>query len=226
MKIAIIGTGAAGGYFGGRLAKAGNEVHFLARGKQLAALQEKGLRVKSIKGDFHLPQVIASNQIEEIGPADLIFIGVKSWQVKDMAAALKPLLKETTSIIPLQNGIKAYEELAEVLGPRYVLGGSCRIISKLIAPGHIHHFSVDPIIHFGEWDHSNSDRIHQIAQVIANAEIKANPSQEIQEEIWKKFIIICSSGLLAVSKASYGQIMEVPESRQLLRELIEEIHTV
>jgi len=224
MKIAILGSGGAGGYFGARLAKAGHEVHFLARGAHLAALKNQGIQIKSINGDFSLPEVYATDKIEEIGPVDLMLMGVKSWQLKALAEQAKILLKENTSAIPLQNGVMAYEELQEVFGGNHALGGTCRIISKITTPGHIHHFSVDPLIHFGEWDNADSKRIHEIAKVLREAGIRANPCQDIQVEIWKKFIIICTSALLAVGKASYGQIMEQPESRQLLREMIEEIH--
>ncbi|MEM8888346.1 MAG: 2-dehydropantoate 2-reductase [Bacteroidota bacterium] len=226
MKIAILGSGGAGGYFGARLAKAGHEVHFLARGAHLAALQRSGIQINSINGDFSLSEVHATDKIEEIGPVDLMFMGVKSWQLKGLAEQAKVLLKEDTSVIPLQNGVMAYEELQEVYGGKHVLGGTCRIISKITAPGHIHHFSVDPLIHFGEWDNKDSKRIHEIAEILRDAGIRANPCQDIQVEIWKKFIIICTSALLAVGKASYGQIMEQPESRQLLREMIEEIHAL
>ncbi|MEL6250366.1 MAG: 2-dehydropantoate 2-reductase [Bacteroidota bacterium] len=226
MKIAILGSGGAGGYFGARLAKAGHEVHFLARGAHLTALKTSGIQVKSINGDFSLPKVKATDQIEEMGKVDLILMGVKSWQLKTLAQKAIPLLKPETSVIPLQNGVMAYEELQEVLGGKHTLGGTCRIISKITEPGHIHHFSVDPLIHFGEWDNTDSDRIHKIASLLREAGIQANPCQDIQIEIWKKFIIICTSALLAVGRASYGQIMEQAESRQLIRELIEEIHAL
>lgn len=226
MKIAILGSGGAGGYFGARLAKAGHEVHFLARGAHLSALKHQGIQIKSINGDFSLPKVYATDKIKEIGPVDLMLMGVKSWQLKALAEQAKALLKKDTAVIPLQNGVMAYEELQEVFGGKHALGGTCRIISKITEPGHIHHFSVDPLIHFGEWDNSDSKRIHEIADILRDAGIRANPCQDIQVEIWKKFIIICTSALLAVGKASYGQIMEQVESRQLLREMIEEIHAL
>lgn len=226
MKIAILGSGGAGGYFGARLAKAGHEVHFLARGAHLTALQNHGIHIKSINGDFSLAKVDATDKIEEIGKVDLMLMGVKSWQLKALAEQAIPLLKPDTSVIPLQNGVMAYEELKEVFGEKHVLGGTCRIISKITKAGHIHHFSVDPLIHFGEWDNSDSKRIHEIAELLRAADIRANPCQDIQAEIWKKFIIICTSALLAVGKVSYGQIMEQVESRQLLREMIEEIHAL
>lgn len=224
MKIAIIGSGAIGGYFGAKMHKAGYKVSFLARGAQLKVMQEKGLKVRSILGDFSVHPLISTDKIEEIGKVDLIFMTVKSAQLKALAKQLLPLLHAESVVIPLQNGVMAYEELTEYLAPQHILGGTCRIFSKVTEPGNIQHFAVEPIIHFGEWDNRPSDRIKDIAKVLENSGIRANPSLEIQTEIWKKFIIICTSALLAVSRSSYGELMEIPETRELIREVLEEIH--
>lgn len=224
MKIAIIGTGGVGGYFGGKLAQAGFEVSFLARGKHLETLQKQGLTVKSISGDFHLPAVKASDDIQQLGKVDLVLLGLKAWQVKDLAKDLKSILHKNSVILPLQNGVLAFEELAQFIPKEQILGGLCRIISKIEAPGVIHHLGVTPTIVFGEMGTATSPRVEQIKTIFDQAGIKSKISTDIQADLWKKFIAICVSGLLAVSNTTYGELRELPETRQMMLDLLDEIH--
>lgn len=225
-KIAVIGSGAVGGYFGGKLAQAGFKVHFLARGQHLAAMQTQGLTIKSVMGDFHIANPLVHDSIDSIGPSDLILLGVKSWQISEIAKQLKPLLKNDTAIIPLQNGIMATDELIEVLGDRYILGGLCRIFSKVEAPGVINHFAYSPSISFGELNRSQSERTETIRQILQSAGIKAFVSDDIQAELWRKFLFICSSGLLAVTRCNYGTIRSIPQTRTMLEKLFTEIYSL
>ncbi len=224
MKIAIIGTGGVGGYFGGKLAKAGNDVTFLARGEHLKAIQENGLTIKSIQGDFRVNPVKATDNIKAIGPADLVVIAVKAWQVRDVGKEPSSLLKSDTMILPLQNGISAADELSELINPRQIIGGLCRIISKIKSPGVVSHFGMDPEIVFGELDHSLSERVSMVKTVFDDAGIQSHISTDIQADLWKKFIAICVSGLLAVSKTTYGELRELNETRLLMLELLNEIY--
>jgi len=227
MKIAIIGAGGVGGYFGGRLAKADFDVTFLAREKQLKALQQKGLMVKSILGDIHLPKVDATNKISEIGPSDLVVLALKAWQVKEILDDLKTIIHPTTILLPLQNGVVTANELAEVIDKKHIVGGLCRIISKIEAPGVIHHFGVtSPKITFGELDNSISERLRTIKSIFDKAGIESEISPDIEAELWKKFLMICVSGLLAVTKTTYGELREIKETRQLMIELFTEIYTL
>ncbi|HUV88331.1 MAG TPA: 2-dehydropantoate 2-reductase N-terminal domain-containing protein, partial [Anaerolineae bacterium] len=136
MRIAVFGTGAVGGYFGGRLAQAGEEVVFLARGEQLRALRDRGLRVTSLKGDFVVQPVHATGDPSQVGVVDVILVGVKAWQVPEAAQAMRPLLGPETVVLPLQNGVEAPSQLAAVLGAGHVLGGLCRIVALVVEPGH------------------------------------------------------------------------------------------
>lgn len=224
MNIAIIGTGGVGGYFGGKLAQAGHNVTFIARGKHLEAMQNKGLEVKSILGDFRVDKVTATDNMAELENINLVLVAVKAWQVKDVAKAIKPALAEKASVIPLQNGILAMEELQEVLGKGPVVAGLCRIISKIEAPGVINHLSYPPTIVLGEEDNSRTQRVEEIKEVLETAGIKAIIADDIQKEIWKKFIAICVSGLLAVTRATYGEVREIPETRKMMQELFNEIY--
>ena len=223
MKIAVIGAGGVGGYFGGKLAKAGYDVTFLARGEHLRAIQQNGLNIKSIQGDFKVDSVKATDTIETIGLADFIIIAVKAWQIKDTAKDLKYIVHRDTIILPLQNGVSATDELKKHIMQVNIIGGLCRIISKIESPGVINHFGIEPTILFGEIDNSTTERIHKIKAIFDNAGINAKISDDIIVDLWKKFIPICVSGLLAVTKTTYGELRELNETRQLMIELLNEI---
>ncbi len=224
MKIAIIGTGGIGGYFGGKLAKAGYDVTFLARGKQLEALKERGLTVKSLQGDFHVEHVNATDKNSDIGNCDLVMLCLKAWQVKEIAGDLKSILHENSIILPLQNGVQTADELQTVIDSKHIIGGLCRIISKIESPGVINHFGINPIIVFGELNNSITDRVNKIKEVFDKAGINAKVTDDIQSELWKKFIGICVSGLLAITKTNYGELRELPETRQMMIDLLTEIY--
>ncbi len=226
MKIAIIGTGAVGGYFGGKMVQAGYDVSFLARGEHLIALQKNGLIVKSIKEDFKISKISATNNIKEIGKVDLIILGVKAWQISEVANDLQALIKDETAILPLQNGVLASEELGESINKKHILGGLCRIISMIEAPGVINHIGVEPTIVFGELNHQQTERLTKIKDIFDKSGIESKISEDIQSDLWKKFIAICVSGLLAVSKTTYGELREVKETRQLMIDLLTEIYTL
>jgi 2-dehydropantoate 2-reductase len=226
MKIAIIGTGGVGGYFGGKLANAGYNVGFLARGEHLQALQTNGLTVKSVLGDFHINNVRASNTISNLGKSDLIILGVKAWQILEVRHDLKSILHDETAIIPLQNGVLAAEELAEVITRKHILGGMCRIMTKVESPGVILHSEVTPTIVFGELNRSISERTSRIKDAFDRAEINSRISEDIDADIWKKFISICVSGLLAVTKTTYGELRELKETRQMMIDLLNEVYAL
>lgn len=226
MKIAIIGTGAVGGYFGGKMVQAGYDVSFLARGENLIALQKNGLIVKSIKGDFKISKIKATNNIKEIGKVDLIILGVKAWQISEVANDLNAIMKDETTILPLQNGVLAIEELNKNINKKHILGGLCRIISMMEAPGIINHIGVEPTIEFGEVDNKQTEQLTKIKEIFDKSGIKSKISEDIQSDLWKKFIAICVSGLLAVSKTTYGELREIKETRQMMIDLLTEIYTL
>lgn len=224
MKIAIIGTGGVGGYFGGKLANAGFDVTFLARGEHFRMMKNEGLKVKSINGDFIINPVKITDQIQEIQKADLIIIGVKAWQVREIAVQLPELLRSDSVVLPLQNGVLAIEELMEQVPGNNIIGGLCRILSKIEKPGIINHFGVEPTVLFGELNNARTKRVQQIKEAFDKAGVKAIIAKDIHAEIWKKFIAICVSGLLAVTNSTYGQLRECKETRQLMIELLQEIY--
>jgi len=226
MQIAIIGTGGVGGYFGGKLANAGNKVTFLARGEHLKALQTNGLILKTLNDTVHIKPVKATDTIKNVGKTDIIILGVKAWQVKDIAKELSDIMHDETVIIPLQNGVLAADELSEFIDKKHIMGGLCRIMSKIEAPGIINHFAINPTIVFGELDNKKTERVQKIKSLFDSAGFAGKIADDIHAELWKKFISICVSGLLAVSRSTYGQIREVKETRALMHELLTEIHTL
>src|SRR5258706_8369262 len=135
VKVAIWGWGGVGGYFGARLAAAGNEVHFIARGKHLAAMREQGLKVKSALGDAHIKPVHATDNPAEIGPVDIVTFAVKLWDTEGAAEQLRPLIAKGGHVIPFQNGVESIERLARILGAERVMGGSAYIGTRIGPPG-------------------------------------------------------------------------------------------
>lgn len=226
MKFAIVGTGGVGGYFGGKLAAAGYDVTFIARGAHLKAIQKKGLTVKSINGDFVVSPAKATDSISEVGVVDVVFVCLKAWQVAAVAAELKPLVGADTVVIPLQNGVMATDELRKALGTDHAVRGLCRIFSKKEDDGVINHFGIEPTIIFGEDSNLLTPRILKIKEALEKADVKVIIPKDIEAEAWKKFLFICSSGLLAVMRSPYGVVREIPQTRQMLYDLFVEIYQV
>lgn len=228
MKIAIFGTGAVGGYFGGRLAQAGNDVTFIARGKHLLAIQSDGLRIKSINGDFTVKPAKATDKPGSVGIVDLILCCVKSWQVKKICDELKPMVGADTIILPIQNGIEAHITLADVFGEKRVLPGLCKMISLVEAPGIIAHLGIAPYLTFGELDGTMSPRVKKLVQLFTGVEgMTVNGSTTIVKDLWLKFMIIAAwSGLGAITRSPVGVFRQVEETREMLRQSMQEVVAV
>lgn len=227
MRIAVFGAGAVGGYFGGRLAQAGEEVIFIARGEHLQAMRRQGLQVESILGDFHLYPVQATDDPAQVGPVDVVLVGVKAWQVPEAARAMRPLVGPESFVVPLQNGVEAPDQLAAVLGPEHVLGGLCKIFSARVGPGRIRHAGAEPYIAFGELDNRPSERAERLRQAFLRAGVKAEVPPDIQAAMWEKFLFIASlGGVGAVTRAPVGVLRSLPQTRQMLLQAMEEIVAV
>ena len=228
MRIAIFGTGAVGGYFGGRLAQAGEDMVFIARGEHLKALRAHGLRVDSIKGDFVVQPVDATDDPTRVGLVDVILVGVKAWQVPETAQAMRPMVGPQTFVLPLQNGVEAPSQLAEVLGQEHVLGGLCGLISFIVEPGHICHAGADPFIRFSELDNRPSERVERLRQAFDRASgLTVEIPPDIHVAMWQKFMFITGwSGVGAVTRAPLGVFRSQPGTRQLLEQTIREIYNV
>lgn len=226
MNIVVIGAGGVGGYFGGKLAKSGLDITFIARGKTLEAIKTNGLQVKSINGNFVVhPKV--TNNINDIKNPDLIILGVKSWQIIDIAKQLKPVINNNTMVLPLQNGADNAEKLLSVLDNQNVLAGFCKIVSKVDAPGIINHFAYDPEIVFGEYNNQKTERLHILKAVFDEAEINNTIPEDIHLDIWKKFLFIVTiSGIGAITRSVFGVMREDDDVRQIMYQTANEIVAV
>lgn len=225
MRMAIFGTGGVGGYFGGRLAQAGEDVIFIARGEHLRAIQTSGLRVDSLNGDFVINPAKATNDVTEIGPVDLIIVGVKAWQVPDAARAMKLLVGPNTTVLPLQNGVDAVPQLTAELGSEVVIGGLCKIVSFVVAPGHIRHAGFSPSIVIGELDNQRTDRIVEIEKTLNHAGVETTIAADIHVALWMKFLFIASfSGVGAIANAPAGTLRSDPELRAQMLQAMKEIY--
>jgi len=226
MNIVVFGAGGVGGYFGGKLAQAGNDVTFIARGKHLQAIKNNGLQVKSIQGDFKIhPKV--TDDVASIKHPDLVILGVKSWQVEDVAVQLKPIIGEKTMVLPLQNGADNADKLREVLPHKNVLAGLCKIVSRVESPGIIDHFAFDPEIVFGEYDNEKSKRVQNVSALFDKAGIKNKVSDDIHLDIWKKFLFIATvSGIGALTRVEFGVMRNDEHIRQIMYQTANEIVAV
>jgi len=227
MRITIFGTGGVGGYFGGRLARAGEEVTFVARGEHLRAIQADGLRVDSTEGDFVIYPAKATDDVNEVGETDLVIVGVKAWQVPEAARAIKPVVGPNTTVLPLQNGVEAVSQLIDELGRDNVIGGLCRIVSYVVGPGRIRHAGFTPSVIIGEIDNRRTERITRIEEVFERAGVEITVAPDIQVALWTKFLFIASfSGVAAMANAPAGVVRSDPKWRAQIVKAMEEIYAL
>lgn len=227
LKIGVMGAGAIGGYFGARLAQAGHEVHLIARGEHLRAIQERGLKVMSTRGNLHV-SVRATADPREVGAVDLLLFTVKTYDVEAAAAAIAPMVGSQTIILPLQNGVDTPDYLAQHYGAERVLGGTCKIEATIAEPGVIHHPSQLASITFGELAGGLSPRVEQLHQVFTaagGAEVEASP--DIRRALWEKLIFLATmSALTTVTGEPIGPVREHPPTRELMVKMVREIWSV
>jgi 2-dehydropantoate 2-reductase len=224
MTIAVIGAGAVGGYFGGRLAVSGQDVTFLVRGKTLEALRVGPLRVESVGGDFEV-DVSATDDPAEVGAVDAVLVAVKAWQVPEAAAAIQRIPGGKSVVVPLQNGMDAPAQLAAVLGPGRVAGGLCRIAAKANGPGQIDHFWAEPSVAFGELEPlGNAEVLAQLRDAFVAAGVRCDIPRDIALAMWEKFLFITPWGSLgAVTQLPVGPLRTAPDSRARLVQALREV---
>jgi len=232
MLLAVVGAGALGGIVGGRLQNAGHSVSFVARGATLAALRTDGLRIDSIDGDLVLPHVVATDDPATIGAVDVVLVCVKSTQVAGIAPTLLPLIGPATAVIPLQNGVESSAMLARVLGNEHVMDGLARVITELVAPAHILHTAVTPIIEFGPRRVMPATalartQIAPFAEAMRAAGMHAVLPEDMEQAVWEKFLFIEPFGTVgAATRVPIGVMRSVAETRALLNTCLHEVHAV
>jgi 2-dehydropantoate 2-reductase len=237
MKIAIFGAGGVGGYFGARLQAAGEDVHFIARGANLAALRQHGLAVKSAFGDLALTAVKATDDPAAVGPVDIVLFCVKLYDTDTAAARLGPLLGPDTAVISLQNGVDSEDRLAAAIGPAHVAGGVAYISATIENPGVIAHLNRQAKLVFGELDgqpshgqpsHGQpSPRLEKFLAACQRAGFEAAIHGDINRAIWEKFVFLAAlAAATGVTRLSLGHVMADPDTKAMFRALMEEVVAV
>jgi 2-dehydropantoate 2-reductase len=227
MRILIYGAGGAGGFFGAQLARAGEEVIFLARGAHLQAIRRDGLRIDMPKEEIVIQPAQATDNPADAGKVDVVILGVKAWQVTEAAEAMRPVIGPDTMVVPLQNGVDAPAELGAVLGAEHVAGGTCATISWLTAPGRIRSVMSSNFIRFGELDNRPSERVIRLKDAFKRSGTNVEVPSDIQRALWSKFLVVTAfGGVGAVTRAPIGVTRSLPETRRMLEQCMEEVLAV
>ena len=227
MRIAIVGTGGLGGYFGGLLARTGHDVVFIARGAHLAAIRAHGLKVYSVHGDFEVKPARATDDPAEIGAVDLTIFAVKTYDTDSAAQRMRPLVGPQTAILPLQNGVESAARLSRYFGQAPVLGGAAWIVSSIAEPGVIRQASQFRRIVFGELNGRDTRRVREIFEALKQSGATVEVTNEIEKVLWTKLLFIASfSGISSVTRAPAGLVWASDESRLLLERAMREVEAV
>ncbi len=227
MRVVIMGAGGLGGYFGARLAAAGNDVAFVARGAHLAAIRGAGLRVTSALGDLHLRDIVATDDPSTLTPADVVIVAVKLWDTETAAEAVKPLVRPGTAVVSFQNGVNKDDVLTRILGRDAVIGGVGQIGVVIGSPGVIVHTGTMAKLIFGELDNRRSARVEALHAVCVAAGIDAEIAKDIGLAIWEKFVFLVGmSGCTASMRSPIGPIRANRQARGFLLDVVREAVTV
>lgn len=227
MKIAVMGAGAMGGYFGARLAASGQDVSLIARGAHLAALQENGLRLISPKGDLHLPDIRAVASPAEVGPVDVVLFMVKNYDVEEAGRAIAPLLGPHTMVVTCQNGVSAPDRLAAIIGADRVVPGVARLPGDIAEPGVIRHSAPFDRLSFGEAAGGSSSRCEAFHAALTAAGCMPVVQQNIRHDLWAKFIMQASfASVTCLTRLDIGPLRDTPETVELIRESMAETDRV
>jgi len=227
MKIAIMGSGGVGGYYGARLAAAGHDVHFIARGEHARVMRERGLRIESGAGNLEIASVHVAEEPRDIGSADLVVVAVKLWDTEPAARAIVPLLAPSTVVVSLQNGVEKDDLIASIVGREHLVGGVTWIIARIAEPGVIAHVGTMHRVAVGELDGSESERVARIVAAFSGAGVNAAASSHIRRDTWEKFsFLAASAAVTSVTRLAMGAVRAHPATRALLREAIAETAAV
>jgi 2-dehydropantoate 2-reductase len=228
MKIAMMGSGGVGGFFGGRLAKAGCDVTFVARGAHLEALRANGLTIENEpQENIHIPQVKVTADPASIGPVDLVILSVKLWDTDDAARAIAPIVGPKTAVLSLQNGVIKDDILRRHFGAGRVMGGVCYVATHISRPGVIHQTGTMQRVIVGEHDGRTSERARALHEALAASGVKAELSADVRRAIWEKYVFLVGLSASTTSmRKSLGPIRSNPRTRAFLHDLMREVVAV
>ena len=223
MRIAVMGTGGVGGYFGAKLALAGNDVTFVARGKHLEAIRRDGLRIEAGPASFQVTPVRATDDVGSIGPVDVVMFCVKLWDLERAAPLMKPLVAGGGVVIPFQNGIDAPDVLIRALGREHVVGGIAYVAATISAPGVIKLTGTMSRLRVGAFDGTSADRAQAFADAGKAAGVDVDVAADIRRALWEKFVMFCAlSGATAIARQPIGVVRSDPELRAMFAAIMQE----
>lgn len=223
MRIAAMAAGAVGGYFGARMAAAGHDVFFIARGANLAAIKKDGLTIESVHGDMHLPKPKVTDDPKSVGPVDVVLFAVKLWDTEKAAELTRPLVGPNTRVITLQNGVDSVERIAPILGADQTIGGATYIATVIASPGVIKHTSPFAKIRFGRADKKPDATLDAFVTAGKAAKLDIDLSADIERERWEKFIFLTAiAGSTATLRSTIGPIAADPDTRAFFNDLMSE----
>jgi 2-dehydropantoate 2-reductase len=227
MRIAAMAAGAVGGYFGARMAAAGHDVFFIARGAHLEAIKKNGLTIQSVHGDLHLPKPNVTDDPAKVGPVDIVLFAVKLWDTEQAAEAARPLMGPDSRLITFQNGIDNVQRISAILGPERTVGGAAYIATVIAAPGVIKHTSQFAMMRFGRADKKPDAKLQAFVDAGKAAKLDIAISPDIERELWHKFIFLTAmAGSTAALRSPIGPIAADPDLRGFFRQLMQEATAV
>ena len=227
MRVAVMATGALGAYFGGRLAEAGHEVHFIARGAHLDAIKRDGLKVESPLGNVHLNQANATSDPKEVGVCVVVVFAVKLWDTEKAGELSKPFVNKDTRLLTMQNGIDSVERLAPILGEGVVCAAPTRISAVITGPGTIAHKGSFANFRCGFMDGRDDERLQALVAEMQKAKVDAFFSKAIRKDLWEKFIFLDGmSGATASTRSTIGAVLADPDTHALFFDLMKEVETI
>lgn len=227
MKIAIMGTGGVGGYYGGLLARAGHEVTFIARGAHLEAIRDQGLQVKSVYGDFHVAPAQATNKPADVGVVDLVVFATKTYHTDEAAELIKPMVGRDTVVVSFQNGVDAADRIGPVVGMEHLLGGATWLSAAIERPGVIGQYSQFRRVVLGEFNGMVTPRAQAICEVFKSTGANVELVENVEQILWTKFVFISAiSALGSLTRVTMGEYRGVREARLILTDAINEVVVV
>jgi 2-dehydropantoate 2-reductase len=223
MRMAVMAAGAVGGYFGARMAAAGHDVAFIARGAHRDAIRRDGLKIESTLGDLHLKPVNVTDDPKEIGPVDVVLFAVKLWDTETAGAQARPLVGPNTRVITLQNGVDSVERLAPLLGDDATIGGATYVVAKIVAPGVIRHTGATAKVRCGRLDGRRDAVLARYVDEIKAVGIEITLAEQMFLDLWKKFVLLSgTSGATASTRQPLGVIREDEHMRAFFYRLMHE----
>jgi 2-dehydropantoate 2-reductase len=227
MRIAVMATGGVGGYFGAKLAQSGHDVSFVARGRHLAAMRERGLTVRSGMGDIRIARPVLVEDARALGSIDVVLFAVKLWDTESAAAAIRTLVDKGAAVVPFQNGVESIERIGAVVGAAAVLGGAAYIAATIAEPGVIAHTGTMARLRFGPVIASQQRVAETLFAACKDAGIDAELSSDIRRAVWEKFAFLAAfSGMTSVARQPIGVVRADSDSRKALEAAIREVWTL